>query len=529
MDIKLKTLVTKNSKLKAISLFLLFVFMSICFEVLFNLSYNYYSWYREATSIPEFYLFGRVKRMPASDIVSSQQYLAMITGILCVIFFVLYKLNSKTNIKILDKIISISSGLSIETNLLVLGFILLGRYIHWSSTIDFYDTYLVMFDFVILWGVYIFYNGVILNIENLKPRLLIFNLIIGIFGKYNKKSINKKIALVFLITIIIEFILAFSLFSTMSYFGTGFAIASILSIFNIIYFSYLYKFLSKRFIYIDYICNKIKLIEDGNLNYKLDVKGNDEISSLASSINNITNGLENAVDSKLKSEKMKTELITNVSHDLKTPLTSIVNYVDILKNNELDKATTKDYIDILDKKSQRLKALVEDIFEASKISSGDIELNIEKTDVKELLIQSIVELEDKISDSKLDFIINVPHEAVFTMIDGKKSWRVFENLILNITKYSILGTRVYIDLSLDDENIFISMKNMSNYKLNISPKEFLERFRRGDVSRNTEGSGLGLSIADNLMSLQGGNLDIYIDGDLFKSVLKFKCINDNSK
>ena len=219
---------------------------------------------------------------------------------------------------------------------------------------------------------------------------------------------------------------------------------------------------------------------------------------------------------------MKTELITNVSHDLKTPLTSIVNYVDILKNNELDPDTVKDYINILDKKSKRLKVLIEDIFEASKISSGDIELNIEKTDVKELLIQSIVELEDKINDSRLDFIVDTPDDPIYTMIDGKRTWRVFENLIGNILKYSLSGTRVYIDILTENDDITIIFKNISNHKLNMQPDELLTRFRRGDVSRNTEGSGLGLSIAQNLIELQNATMKLDIDGDLFKITLKFK-------
>ena len=226
---------------------------------------------------------------------------------------------------------------------------------------------------------------------------------------------------------------------------------------------------------------------------------------------------------------MKTELITNVSHDLKTPLTSIVSYIDILKNNELDNQTTKNYLNILDKKAYRLKNLVEDIFEASKISSGDIELYFEKTDIKELLIQSIVELDDKIESSKLDFIVNTPNEPIFTNIDGKRMFRVFDNLISNIVKYSLSNTRVYIDMYTDCGNVLITMKNISNHKLNITPDELMERFVRGDVSRNTSGSGLGLSISKNLVDMQNGKLELDIDGDLFKVKLSFKVLQDLSK
>lgn len=219
---------------------------------------------------------------------------------------------------------------------------------------------------------------------------------------------------------------------------------------------------------------------------------------------------------------MKTELITNVSHDLKTPLTSIINYIDMLKSDNIDDNTKKSYLSILDKKSKRLKILVEEIFEASKLSSGEIEFNIEKTDIKELLIQSVVELEDKIQESRLNFIVDTPDEAVFTMIDGKRTFRAFENLITNVTKYSAPNSRVYIDLLVENNTISIIFKNMSNYRLNLSPDEFLERFKRGDSSRNTEGSGLGLSITQSIVNTQNGTMDLNIDGDLFKVILQFK-------
>ncbi|WP_242824137.1 HAMP domain-containing sensor histidine kinase [[Clostridium] dakarense] len=330
---------------------------------------------------------------------------------------------------------------------------------------------------------------------------------------------------VFVISIILQFSLYLIFFEAAFDFGSGLVLSMIFSVFNIICYSYIYHFLSKKTDYINYLSTNIKNIESGNLEYKLDIIGNDEITSIANSINNLTDGLESALEEKLKSEKMKTELITNVSHDLKTPLTSIVSYIDILKNNELDSETTKDYINILDRKATRLKTLVEDIFEASKINSGDIELSIEKTDVKELLIQSIVELEDKIEKSKLDFIISTPDNSIFANIDGKKTFRVFENLINNVTKYSLCGTRVYIDLDIISDNIVITMKNISNHKLNISSNELLDRFVRGDVSRNTDGSGLGLSISKNIVELQNGDLKLDIDGDLFKVTIKFKSLN----
>ena len=193
----------------------------------------------------------------------------------------------------------------------------------------------------------------------------------------------------------------------------------------------------------------------------------------------------------------------------------------------MNKQTTQNYLDILDRKSLRLKNLVDDIFEASKISSGDIDLHFEKTDIKELLIQSIVELDDKIESSTLDFVVNTPNEPIFTNIDGRRMFRVFDNLISNAVKYSMPNTRVYVDVDTDCDNVLITMKNISNHKLNISPDELLERFVRGDVSRNTSGSGLGLSISKNLVEIQGGNLELDIDGDLFKVKLSFKILSNS--
>ncbi|HGT0144317.1 TPA: histidine kinase dimerization/phospho-acceptor domain-containing protein, partial [Clostridioides difficile] len=349
----------------------------------------------------------------------------------------------------------------------------------------------------------------------------------NLLSVYNRKTINKKLAIVFLISIVMQAIIQnmVLIFFMYIYYAEAIAIVILFTLVNTVFHLYIYNFLSAKFNYINNISKNVKNIENGDLKYKLEVIGNDEISDLSKSINNITDGLENAVDSSIKNERMKTELITNVSHDLKTPLTSILSYVDMLKNNDFDKETVNDYINILDKKSQRLKLLIDDIFEASKLSSGDVEFNITKTDIRELLIQSIVEFEDKIQNSNLDFIIETPEHAVFTMIDGKKTWRVFENLICNILKYSMPNTRVYIDMFIKEENIILTFKNISNDKLNLKPEELVERFRRGDVSRKTDGSGLGLSIAQNIIELENADMEIIIDADLFKVMLTFRRVN----
>jgi len=258
-------------------------------------------------------------------------------------------------------------------------------------------------------------------------------------------------------------------------------------------------------------------IVSGNLNYVIEEKGRGDLFKLAHNINNMKAAFKKSQENEMKSERLKSELITNVSHDLKTPLTSIINYVDLLKKEGLSKEEAKGYIDVLDRKSQRLKMLIDNLFEASKIASGAVELNIEKVDVTALLQQALAELHEKINNSSLTFKLKVPKQRIYANLDGKKTWRVFENLINNILKYSQPKTRVYIDLIEEDSKIIITMKNISSYEMDFDKEEIFERFKRGDKSRNTEGSGLGLSIAKSILELQGGNLSIEIDGDLFKA------------
>lgn len=258
-------------------------------------------------------------------------------------------------------------------------------------------------------------------------------------------------------------------------------------------------------------------IVSGNLNYTIEEKGRGDLFKLAHNINNMKASFKKSLENEIKSERLKSELITNVSHDLKTPLTSIINYVDLLKKEGISKEEAQGYIEVLDRKSQRLKMLIDDLFEASKMASGAVELNIEKVDVTALLQQSLAELDEKINNSSLIFKLNVPKEKVYANLDGKKTWRVFENLINNILKYALPKTRVYIDLVEANSKITITMKNISSYEMDFDKEEIFERFKRGDKSRNTEGSGLGLSIAKSILELQGGNLSIGIDGDLFKA------------
>jgi signal transduction histidine kinase len=273
--------------------------------------------------------------------------------------------------------------------------------------------------------------------------------------------------------------------------------------------------------YIDRIVKGTDEIVKGNLQYVIMEKGSGSISRLAHNINNMKSGINKALEAQLKSDRLKSELITNVSHDLKTPLTSIISYVDLLKKDDLSKDELQAYVSVLDRKTQRLKVLIQDLFEASKMASGAVDLNIEKVDVAQLLRQSLAEFDEKITQSGLTFKINIPPHKVYAELDGKKTWRVFENLIGNILKYSQPNTRVYIELLEAEASISIVMKNISSYEMDFQIDEIFERFKRGDASRATEGSGLGLAIAKSIVDIQGGRLNIEIDGDLFKAIVEF--------
>lgn len=246
-----------------------------------------------------------------------------------------------------------------------------------------------------------------------------------------------------------------------------------------------------------------------------------EFKEIVKYINNISNGFENAKQEGIRSERMKTELITNVSHDIKTPLTSIINYVDLLKKEDIKNKKAKEYIEVLDGKSQRLKKLTEDLVEASKASSGNVNLNIERINIVELIKQTTGEFEDKFKEKKLEIISSLPKEDVYINADSRYMYRIIENLFSNISKYALESSRVYIDIKNNGLKVKISLKNISKEKLNISSEELMQRFVRGDKSRTTEGSGLGLSISQSLTELQKGIFSLNVDGDLFKVELEF--------
>lgn len=374
---------------------------------------------------------------------------------------------------------------------------------------------------IMAFGFFIIYLACILFFETVVKRLkthtfmkttIIYWIYIKIKEFLDDVKITKRFILYFIIFIIANLI-CFAIMWSDGFPGI---------ILSIILYAVVYGLISKRLKSYVKIEKAINDLYQGNTDIELEenefVK---EMKNMASQINDIAGGLSNAIDEKLKSERLKTELITNVSHDIKTPLTSIINYVDLLKKEGMDGEKAKEYLDILDSKSQRLKKLTEDLVEASKASSGAIKLNMEKLNVNELIKQVSGEFEDKFKARKLEEIITFPENALYIKADSRYMHRVLENMYSNISKYAMEGTRVYTDIIEKDGRIIIQLKNVSKQKLNISADELMQRFVRGEASRNTEGSGLGLSIARSLTELQEGNFNIYLDGDLFKVTIEF--------
>lgn len=266
----------------------------------------------------------------------------------------------------------------------------------------------------------------------------------------------------------------------------------------------------------------IEEIALGNMEYQIPLQGlRGENLKLAEMINGIANGFHMAVEEAMKNERLKTDLITNVSHDIKTPLTSIINYVAILKQSDIADPKIQGYLDILEAKAQRLKTLTEDVVEASKVSSGNISLEYMDVDLVEMIQQTEGEMAEKFEARNLKMIVNLPEDSAVVHVDGRRMWRVLENIFGNAAKYAMPGTRVYADLKLEEDTVDLSLKNVSEHQLNISADELTERFIRGDLSRSSEGSGLGLSIAQSLTTMQGGTFNLYLDGDLFRVNIRF--------
>lgn len=267
-------------------------------------------------------------------------------------------------------------------------------------------------------------------------------------------------------------------------------------------------------------------LSQGNLDYRVDTaKMRGPLKEHGEQLNRIGEGMNKAVNERMKSEHFRTELITNVSHDIKTPLTSIINYVDLLEKEEIDNEKAREYLEVLSRQSARLKKLIDDLIEASKASTGNLNVSLERCELGVLIDQCAGEYAEKLKAAGLELVVTKPEEPVTIMADGRHMWRVFDNLLNNVCKYAMAGTRVYINLDKEAGRATVTFRNISAQQLNISGEELMERFVRGDSSRNTEGSGLGLSIARSLVQLQKGELELTVDGDLFKVVLRFKAVD----
>jgi len=289
-------------------------------------------------------------------------------------------------------------------------------------------------------------------------------------------------------------------------------------IMGVILFVVVGYFVMKYFNSLSRIKDGVDEIRNGNLDYKIDNIPFKDLNNLKDGINDMSSGLQASVSKTLKAERMKTELITNVSHDLKTPLTSIISYTKLLSDIDDLPEEAKDYVAIIDKKSQRLKALTQDLFDISKVQSGNEEVVLEKLNVATLLSQSLAEYEKELADLTLCTRIE---EDLHILSDGRKMSRVINNLLVNISKYTMPHTRVFIDTYSKDNKAFIEMKNISSYPLDFDKDEIMQRFKRGDESRTEEGHGLGLAIVKSYVEVTGGKFDIVLDGDMFKSVIEF--------
>ena len=347
---------------------------------------------------------------------------------------------------------------------------------------------------------------------------------------YRLKSDNtKKISLYFLLYTLVN-ICTYVVLLTI-YFAektlTDRFIMILLFLFLIIFNFVVYHFIYKKSMEFDRLEYAVKSMAIGDINYKLeetDFSGKEIIT--AKSLNSIGQGLEKAISNQVKSERLKADLITNVSHDLKTPLTSIINYVDLIKREEIQNKKVAEYVDVLERKSRHLKNLTEDLLEASKLSSGNVSVEMNNIDIVEMIMQMNGEFEEKYAQNSLTLVPDLPKEAVMVNADVRHLWRILDNIYTNACKYAKRDTRVYVSIKSEEDMAVFIMKNISEYPLNINSDELTERFVRGDISRSTEGSGLGLSIAKSLADLQKAVFDIQIDGDLFKIIIKLHKVKD---
>lgn len=381
--------------------------------------------------------------------------------------------------------------------------------------------WMVIYGFVFYEVIYVKYifnigfkNYIRKNVLVYKFKEVIFAVLRKLVNYIKGVDLNKKSDKVLLIILVINFFIV-SVLCSVWFFGIlG------LIIYSVLLFHFSRKYINKWKKDYNKILEKTKEISNGNLDSK-DDEDCGFFNPMRDELNNIQKGFKAAVEEEVKSQRMKTELISNVSHDLKTPLTSIIAYVDLLKGEE-DEEKRKAYLETLERKSQRLKHLIEDLFEVSKATTGNINLNIMDVDISYLMKQVVLELDDKINEAGLDMRLSLPEEKVILPLDGQRTYRVFENLIINVVKYALPNSRVYIDIKEGRENVDVTIKNISADEITFNINEISDRFVRGDKSRNTEGSGLGLAIVKSFVELQGGKFNIEVDGDLFKAIISFK-------
>ncbi|MFJ6211576.1 histidine kinase dimerization/phospho-acceptor domain-containing protein [Lysinibacillus sp. NPDC092081] len=330
--------------------------------------------------------------------------------------------------------------------------------------------------------------------------------------------INRSIALHAIVMIGAAFFGGGSLIASM-FRGGGFPVL-VLGICAMIGIPAMILFLS-RMGYLNRIMKDTKDMAEGRLNRDVKVMGKSPLTGHAENLNHLREGVSTSMHEQAKSERLKTELITNVSHDLRTPLTSIITYTDLLKNPDITEEERKQYIHILDKKSERLKLLIEDLFEVSKMASGNMELHRSRVDLTQLVQQAVGEHEEDLAQAHLDLRLTKPHEPIYAYVDGQKWWRLIDNLIVNVLKYALEGTRVYVTLKRTAEgDAEFTVKNVAKYEISENAEELFERFKRADASRHTEGSGLGLAIAQSIVDLHGARMSIEVDGDLFKVIVR---------
>lgn len=359
-----------------------------------------------------------------------------------------------------------------------------------------------------------FFAGYLSLVRRIKAKSLWENSLLRSFGIFIGKilrdmKLTKKTA---------GLLILYFLFQLFVLWGGDFFLVILLLIADAVLFYYMVANVMEK----NRLRKGIQEIAAGNMSYQIPIDGlHGENKKFALMINGIGTGLNKAVAEAMKNERLKTDLITNVSHDIKTPLTSILNYVGILRQTDPADPKVQDYLNILEEKAQRLKTLTEDVVEASKVSSGNISLEYMDLDLSEMIQQTQGELEEKFEARNLAIVTDLPTEPAVVHVDGRRMWHVLENIYGNAAKYAMPGTRVYATLKTDDTKVRFSLKNVSEHQLNIQADELTERFIRGDISRSTEGSGLGLSIAKSLTTMQGGTFDLYLDGDLFRVDITF--------